>query len=688
MNRTAQTGQQRALWPTSLLGSLWPILAVVAASALVLVLATLSQPYFYVVFTADVYLPVHYFLETASFVVGFSIFAVYWHASRVMRDAQGIFIGTAFFAVAAIDVMHALSFPGMPEFVTPSSVDKGILYWLSFRLWLAFSLLVAAFVDPRSRNPLLRRGPLLGLNVAVTTVVFVVVSFFPDRIPPMFVAGHGLSPLKIGLEYLVVALAVAAALVYLRAYLSTGNQFFKVLTMGLIVTVFSELSFTLYAAAYDTYNLLGHVYEVISYYFIFSALFGSAVRRPYMELQSAFSALDVKNRELKKLNDMIENQLERTIAELRETAQISNRRVAQLDGIIDSLTEGVVIADVTGRIMRCNPAAAALHGFKSPDEMGSRVEELASLPISFPDGRPVTIEEQPISKAIRGERFVHHELVSWGADGVKRCLVFSGCPIKDESGQIVLGLTVSRDVTEERELDRLKDEFFSIASHELRTPLTSIKGFAQLLARRLARESGREEDLRSLEVINHQADSMQELIEELLDVTRIQSGRFELSKNPFDLARLASEVVEKLQITSDKHSLRLKADASLWVNADRHRIEEVFTNLISNAIKYSPEGGPVDIVARRSNGEALVSCRDYGAGIPKEKQPFIFQRFYRAASGPCAVGLGLGLYITRGIIEGHRGRIWFESPPREAEDNSEKGSIFYFCLPIFPVEAW
>jgi two-component system, cell cycle sensor histidine kinase and response regulator CckA len=179
----------------------------------------------------------------------------------------------------------------MPDFITPSSVDKGIWYFLAARLWASGVLLTAALVPPASTAWLLGRWPLLGLNLLVSAAVFVAVSYFPSHLPTMFVPGEGLTPLKISLEYLVVVLSLLAAAIYLRAFRQSGNRFFELLAAALIVTAFSELFFTLYAAAYDIYNLLGHVYKVVAYYLIFSALFVYGVQRPYRELQGLYDQI-------------------------------------------------------------------------------------------------------------------------------------------------------------------------------------------------------------------------------------------------------------------------------------------------------------------------------------------------------------------------------------------------------------
>ena len=304
-------------------GSSRPVLVTAIGAGAVFAVVSVLRDYLYFVFSADFYLPLHSLVEVASVVVSFSIFALYWNASRERRDAQAAFIGAGFLAVAILDSLHTLSFPGMPDFITPSSVDKGIWYFLSARLWAATVLLAAAMIPPGSRAWVLGRWPLLTVNLAVAAAVFVLVSFFPSWLPAMFVPGTGLTPLKIGLEYLVVIVSGLAAMLYFRSYQVSGNSFFQLLAAAMMLTAFSELFFTLYTTAYDIYNLLGHLYKVLAYYLIFNALFVYGVQRPYRELQTLY--------------DQIENQLKRTINQLESSTKSEREAKERAEAAIERL---------------------------------------------------------------------------------------------------------------------------------------------------------------------------------------------------------------------------------------------------------------------------------------------------------------------------------------------------------------
>ena len=237
---------------------------------------------------------------------------------------------------------------------------------------------------------------------------------------------------------------------------------------------------------------------------------------------------------------------------------------------------------------------------------------------------------------------------------------------------IVLGL---RDLTRFREADELKDTFISIISHELKTPVALIKGYAGTLRREDAQwDPSVVKD--SLAVIEEEADRLTSLIEDLLDASRLQAGGLTPNYCEVDLPTLAGRVAERLGRQFPDRVLRTDFSADFpEISADEERIGQVISNLISNAIKYSPAGTPVDILGRAAADQVTVTVADQGYGIEAEDAPHVFERFYR---GPSAAkrtkGAGLGLYLAKAVVEAHGGKIWVESQPG-------KGTQVSFTLP-------
>jgi PAS domain S-box-containing protein len=232
-----------------------------------------------------------------------------------------------------------------------------------------------------------------------------------------------------------------------------------------------------------------------------------------------------------------------------------------------------------------------------------------------------------------------------------------------------LAIDNSRLYREARAAVNIRDEFLSVAAHELKTPMTSLRGYAQLLAREFEKGqvANAERARRAAVTIQVQSDKLARLVSQLLDVSRIQSGKLAIERKPSDLSALVRDVVQAVRGQLKEHTLVARLPTELWVSIDPLRIEQVVTNLIDNAIKYSPEGGHIDVVLRCDVDQQTVqlSVRDRGVGVPPEHRAHIFDRFYQAHAGGALTsmaGMGLGLYISRQIVELHGGTIRAEFP--------------------------
>jgi signal transduction histidine kinase len=225
---------------------------------------------------------------------------------------------------------------------------------------------------------------------------------------------------------------------------------------------------------------------------------------------------------------------------------------------------------------------------------------------------------------------------------------------------------------EVKTLNAKKDEFIGLASHELKTPLTSINGYLQLLERHQTTELNKNFVKKTVQ----QVGKLTALVSDLLDVSKIEAGKLQFSKERFDIKALIFDVVDIMQLATDNHQIAFDLEpTSVLVYADKQRIEQVIINLLTNAIKYSPKAKKIALSLQETNKEVIVSVQDFGIGIHPEKLNHIFSRFYRVDDlSPHMSGLGIGLYISREIIERHNGKIGVSS-------EVGKGSTFYFTLP-------
>ena len=258
----------------------------------------------------------------------------------------------------------------------------------------------------------------------------------------------------------------------------------------------------------------------------------------------------------------------------------------------------------------------------------------------------------------------------------KRWFSFTYKPIKDANGQVYAIIHAATDVTKLVQLQQQKDEFLGIASHELKTPVTSIKAYAQVLER-MIRSEGDEKKATMVRKMDQQLNRLTGLIGDLLDVTKIQSGKMTFNPIEFDFDAVVEDIVDEMQHISSKHKIICNLESNAIVFADKERIGQVITNFLSNAIKYSTDADEIDVATYSQDGEVILSVRDYGIGISEDLQHLVFDQFYRVDGNlqHTYPGLGLGLYISAEIIKSEGGRIWVES-------TAGKGATFFFALKI------
>jgi PAS domain S-box-containing protein len=351
------------------------------------------------------------------------------------------------------------------------------------------------------------------------------------------------------------------------------------------------------------------------------------------------------------------------------------REKRRLDAILESSADGILIMDAAHTIQRFNRALTKITGWPAADAIGrshddvikwARREPGANLAEAEAGGWPLGSNSAPLY--VEGD--LQRTTGGFTAAGV------TYAPLFDREQRLVNLIANVRDITKFREAEELKSTFISIISHELKTPVALIKGYAETLRREDARwDSATVRD--SLDVIAEEADRLAELIENLLDASRLQAGALKLSLTDVPLDQLTTRLVEKFKTQSAKHTLSADFPPDFpLVPGDEERLMQVLSNLLSNALKYSPSGGRVQVRGRVEPGQVIISVSDEGPGIAAADLPRVFDRFYRADSDLTkrAKGAGLGLFLAKAIVEAHNGRIWVESA-------LEHGTTFAFSLP-------
>jgi two-component system phosphate regulon sensor histidine kinase PhoR len=357
--------------------------------------------------------------------------------------------------------------------------------------------------------------------------------------------------------------------------------------------------------------------------------------------------------------------------QLREKVEEISRGRDYLETVLKGMAEGVLVVDGRGRILMVNDA----------------LRRFLSLPLKVADRTPLEIIrnaelEGAIRKVIQEGRSTTFELnlpIPGGKTFEVHVVGILPSPEgkKTEGDEVQGAIAVFHDITRLMELERIRQDFVANVSHELRTPLTTIKGYAETLL-----EGALKEEVASqfVQVIKRHTDRLTKIVEDLLTLSRIESREFQLTLEHFSISDLIGEVIEVVREPAKKKKISLSYDngaSPLFVRGDPHYLEQVFVNLLDNAIKYGREDGKITIsTVEKSPTEIEISIQDDGIGIPKEDLPRIFERFYRVDKGRSQElgGTGLGLSIVKHIVQAHGGRVWVESKLGE-------GSVFYFTLP-------
>ena len=339
--------------------------------------------------------------------------------------------------------------------------------------------------------------------------------------------------------------------------------------------------------------------------------------------------------------------------------------------ILASIADGVVIVEPDGRVAAMNPAMERLTGCSAGDLLGLHHTE--ALTTFDRRGKEIPWEERIVARAMDSRTAVSTQgygLSLATRDGRRIPVSIAAAPILDASDHVLGGVAVVRDVSHEVEVDQLKSALVSTVSHELRTPLTMIRGFAELLTTRDLKERQSRE---ALQQISASAERLSRLIDDLLSVSRMESGRLVVRVESVELAHAVGEAIAALP--PDREA-RVQLNGATTALADPDMLIQILTNLISNAVKYSPPGCPVFVEARRVGATVEVSVGDEGIGLSESEISHLFEKFYRVERAEVrrVGGTGLGLYITKHLVELQGGQIWVRSEPAQ-------GSTFTFTLP-------
>ncbi len=363
----------------------------------------------------------------------------------------------------------------------------------------------------------------------------------------------------------------------------------------------------------------------------------------------------------------------------QELADAQARQREQLNALLANLSDGVAIADPSGRLLMINDSARAILGFR--DEHPT-IDALHSLEACDLEGRPLSSEQRPLMRALRGDQFTDYEVLRTRPDGEQRRVVSTGTSVRDAEGNVALAIVVFRDATQLRRLEQQRDEYLALVSHDLRNPLGVIMMSLSMLKEPRAPNGATPPGSPGVprmdfaERAERNARRMTTMLDELREATSLEAQGLALHCVACDLRELVANVVDSIDDARARRITVETHDASPYViRADAAQLERVVANLLTNALKYSGEDAPVSVRLVRKENAVELHVVDRGIGIAPESVTRLFERYYRTTAGKArASGLGLGLYIARLIVEAHGGRI-------DVSSEVGKGSTFRLILP-------
>jgi PAS domain S-box-containing protein len=358
---------------------------------------------------------------------------------------------------------------------------------------------------------------------------------------------------------------------------------------------------------------------------------------------------------------------------LGDRERIVERERALFQTILDSASNPIIYIDAVNGWLRVNPQAEKLFGHPFRKEAG---REQYVCQLRFPDGRAMPFDELGATRALRGETVAWQELLVVREDGTEVPVLETAAPVIVEPGDVTGAVVVFQDITVMKQLARVREEWIAVIAHDLRQPITIITGYVKLLARVISPSS-----TQVGKFFGHILTSAQQLnrmVEDLLDISRIEAHRLSLERRPVDLPVLVRSVVDRSGEITRGHTVTVDVRGTIpSVDVDPGRIEQVLGNLLSNAAKYGDAGSPIDVTIAADGTDVCVAVTNRGNGIAEEDLRDLFKRFSRtrAARGGRVTGVGLGLYISKALVEAHGGTIEVESVPKST-------TTFRFSLPL------
>lgn len=630
--------------------------------------------------------------ELFTIFVSFSIFGITWYSHNESRDNNALFLGTIFFIIGLFDLFHTLSYPFMPDFVTPNSSDKSAFFWIAARSISAPLFLLSAYIYKDTLYKYINKTVLLISLFLLTSFSFISLLYldiFFNFLNSLIYTDEGLFAIRVLLVPVTVSIILVTSYLYILRIKETGQNNYFYLIFGFIAIIVSD-------TVYFSFETSAHLIKIVSFYFIFVALYRSSIILPYERL---------------------------AIAEEKLRFAAEERYI----NLFNNANDAIVTTGPDDRITSWNKSAEKIFYWEKNEAIGKDIKDLIVLPELHSERNVI------IGYVIAGGEVNGFDTVMKRKDGELINVSVTISPLRDGNERIIGISAIIRDITErkrvENELTQYRDHleelvkertfelteandhlqkeiierkrvedslkiakeeaekannaksnFLSTMSHELRTPLNSIIGFSDLLKEKTYGDLNEKQENYITNILTS-SKSLINIIDDILDLSKIEAGKTELVIEKMPVHAAMNETINLIKEKALKHNvlLKLEIDPQLdYIKIDRQKFRQILLNLVSNAVKFSKEkSGTVTIMAKKEGEQAIISVSDNGIGIRKEDMDKVFDKFQQIDSGLSRKygGTGLGLSISKQLLELLGGRITIDSEYGE-------GSTFTIFLPL------
>ena len=620
----------------------------------------------------------HSLADGASIVIAASAFMIIWNSRARVDNNYFLYTGIAFLFFAYLDLMHLLGNTNMGVF--PEYGNLGPTFYIASRYVLSISLLIAPFFISRKLNT-----TLMFASYSLVTLLILLSIFHWQIFPACIVEGVGLTPFKVISDYVICLILLGAMGLLLINRQAFDSRVLWIIVSSIILSIATGLTFTLYTDPFGITNMVGHLFQIASFYLVYLAFIETSLTKPqeilFRKLKQNEEKLTLNLQQL----DQANAELNQEIA-VRKRAEVELRRQREWFQVtLSSIGDAVIATDAAGRITFMNAVAEALTGWTLPDALQIPVKNVFHI-IDEETHREV---ESPVARVFREGVVVNlaNNMLLVRKDGTEVPIDDSVAPIRDQDGETLGVVLIFRDIIERKQAERSQAEhaakleeinkelesFSYSVSHDLRAPLRAIIGYAQMILKKTA-EGFDEEARRRVQMIKDNAERMGRLIDDLLAFSRL--GRQELAKRSLDMEELIGEVWQELLAINPDRDLSLKISRMAAASGDQALIRQVYGNLLGNAVKFTQgrTGALIEAGSCIQDGREVYYVRDNGIGFDMKLYGKLFGVFQRLHDEEEYKGTGIGLSLVQRIIHRHGGKIW-------ADGKVDEGATFYFTLP-------